>query len=278
MNGPDGKPTKPDDDFEPLAPVRPSHADPFGELSPELRDRIRRASEDHQKWEDDPANTDEAKFWLEVPFRETKLKAMKVQAENVAAPDAVALAMRNAMLFHIDKAIDALRKDEEEVRSALPAKKKATLEQVRRRWDRRDSIAAGLIAAEHVQGRAERSRVPAVVDVQPAGVLGSVVNQSDVRSQDTPQSAPLALIPSHADRPKATIPALAEWFRGRVATWPDTEAAPSEPDDVRAAIYHFAPGLTRDEVRTIRRVATPCQWRRQGRRKPWGDVKPKSAE
>jgi hypothetical protein len=132
--------------------------------------------------------------------------------------------------------------------------------------------------ARQVHGLAEHSQAPAGLDAQPADVLGSVVDQRGVRAEDAPQSAPLALVPSDADRPKATISALTEWFRVRVATWPDIEAAPSEPNDVRAAIDYFAPGLTRDEVRTIRGDATPSQWRKQGRRKPWGNVKPTSAE
>jgi hypothetical protein len=43
MNGPDGKPTKPDDDFEPLAPaLEPWFEKKFAELPAELQERITR--------------------------------------------------------------------------------------------------------------------------------------------------------------------------------------------------------------------------------------------
>jgi hypothetical protein len=93
---------------------------------------------------------------------------MKVQAQNVDAPDAVALAMRNAMLFHIDEAIAALPKDEEEVRSALPAKSRATLERVRRRWGERDLRSAGISIMEQTQGLDGLLRAPAGGDAHPA--------------------------------------------------------------------------------------------------------------
>jgi hypothetical protein len=83
--------------------------------------------------------------------------------------------------------------------------------------------------------------------------------------------------PSPSIRPKATVPALTKWFEDRVAAWPDTVPAPSERVDVAAAFDHFAPGLSRDDVRSVRVTATPRQWRTQGPRRPWGDVKPNTA-
>jgi hypothetical protein len=83
----------------------------------------------------------EAEFWFEVPFREPKLRALRVQAQNIPVASATDLALRNAMIFHIDEAIDALPRDEAEVRSALPAELKG--EKVRRRWKDADKLAEG---------------------------------------------------------------------------------------------------------------------------------------
>jgi hypothetical protein len=160
-----GKPTSPDDGFEPLAPaLEKLFRKKFAKLPAELQERItsdrasawlvldwdvstpgqRRSMAQQRDCGADPANKDVADFWFEVPFRKAELETKKVQAQNVAAPDAVALAMRNTMLFYIDEAIDALPKDEEEVRSALPAKSKATVERVRKRWTELDKRALGL--------------------------------------------------------------------------------------------------------------------------------------
>ena len=65
------------DDLKPRIPaiitVRtcepPPQNDPLDGASQEFRDRIRRQREAQQEWDDDPANSDEAEFWLEVPFR-----------------------------------------------------------------------------------------------------------------------------------------------------------------------------------------------------------------
>jgi hypothetical protein len=48
------------------------------------------------------------------------------------------------MRFHIDEAIEALPKEEDEVRSALPADLEATIENVRERWKARGRRADGV--------------------------------------------------------------------------------------------------------------------------------------
>jgi hypothetical protein len=147
-----------DDGPEPLLPPTltnsscnqlspPTVSNPFGGSSQELQDKIQRQREEKRVWNDDPADKDEGDFWFEVPFRKRNLEAKKLLTRNAAAPDAVALATRNVMLFRIDEAIDALPKDEEEVRSALPAKMKATIEQIRSRWKALDELQAVLIPA-----------------------------------------------------------------------------------------------------------------------------------
>jgi hypothetical protein len=75
---------------------------------------------------------------------------------------------------------------------------------------------------------------------------------------------------SATTRPKPSNQAVREWIRGRVAGWPDEEAAPTEDEDFEAAKSHFGDGLTRAEFRIVREEGTPQAWRKQGRRKPWG--------
>jgi hypothetical protein len=71
-------------------------------------------------------------------------------------------------------------------------------------------------------------------------------------------------------KPTPTDAAVRQWFRDRVAGWPDDKAAPSEDEDWHAAAAHFALGLTRDEIRLVREAETPEAWRKKGRRRPWG--------
>jgi hypothetical protein len=74
-------------------------------------------------------------------------------------------------------------------------------------------------------------------------------------------------------KPKPTDLAVRQWMRYHVASWPNDKPAPSEDDDWDAVQQHFAPGLSRDEFRNVRREETPPGWRKQGPRKPWGQVK-----
>jgi hypothetical protein len=66
-------------------------------------------------------------------------------------------------------------------------------------------------------------------------------------------------------------------MRERVAGWPDSEPAPDEEADFAAVGALFSPGLTRDEFRLVRNEETPPQWRTQGRRRAWGQVKKSAA-
>ena len=72
---------------------------------------------------------------------------------------------------------------------------------------------------------------------------------------------------------KPTNSAVRQWMRNRVASWPNDKPAPPESDDWDAVQQHFAPGLSRDEFRNVRSELTPPEWRKQGPRKPWGQVK-----
>jgi hypothetical protein len=75
------------------------------------------------------------------------------------------------------------------------------------------------------------------------------------------------------NKPKPMNPAVRQWWRERVASWPDDTSTPSEGDDWDAVQQHFAPGLSRDDFRKLRREETPPEWRKQGPRKPLGQVK-----
>jgi hypothetical protein len=72
---------------------------------------------------------------------------------------------------------------------------------------------------------------------------------------------------------KPTNRAVRQWMRDRVASWPNDKPAPSESDDWDAVQQHFAPELSRDEFRNVRKSETPPEWRKQGPRKPWGQLK-----
>ena len=163
-----------DGSFESLAAARPSLADPCGELSPKLLGRIWRASAAQRKWDDDPANKDERDFWWDVGARYFKLKMKADELKVVPAVGAQAVAARNHEQRLIKAERIALKEDEREVRSAAPTELRVMIEQVRRRWDKRDSIAAGLIAAEQVQGLAEQSQAPTGVSAQTAAGSGKV--------------------------------------------------------------------------------------------------------
>ena len=80
--------------------------------------------------------------------------------------------------------------------------------------------------------------------------------------------------------PKATNRAILQKMRERLESWPDDQPAPNEEDDFAAISAFFAPGsLSRDEFRLVRTddSVVPPEWRKQGPRRPWKKVKPKSA-
>jgi hypothetical protein len=94
--------------------------------------------------------------------------------------------------------------------------------------------------------------------------------QSELR-----QAEQLRPVADAMGRPPATDNAVRAEMRARVAGWPDGERAPDEEADFEAVSKNFAPGsLSRDDFRIVRRQETPDEWRKQGRRRPWGQAKP----
>jgi len=92
-------------------------------------------------------------------------------------------------------------------------------------------------------------------------------------ANDAQQATPIAevVVPM---RPRPTVAEVRRWFADRVANWPDDQPAPSEKMDWEAASRHFGDGLRRDQdFRPIREAATPLEWRKQGKRLPWGKVR-----
>ena len=165
MNGPDGKPTKPDDDFEPLVPALEEWFEKeFAELPIELQERIthdrhagmlaplwdgttpnrRRSMAQQRDCANDPANKDEREFGWDAEDRYSELE--RIERELKVVP-AVGMAARNYEQRLIKAERIALKEDEREVRSAPPTELRATIERVRRRWDERLLRLAGLIAA-----------------------------------------------------------------------------------------------------------------------------------
>jgi hypothetical protein len=74
--------------------------------------------------------------------------------------------------------------------------------------------------------------------------------------------------------PRATDRAVRQAMRERIAGWPDSKPAPDEEADFLAISAKFAPGsLSRDDFRIVRRDETPPEWRTQGPRRPWGQIR-----
>lgn len=99
-------------------------------------------------------------------------------------------------------------------------------------------------------------------------------------SENAPTDAPTALAnaaPSttvvKAARPKPTHAALRTWFHDRVARWPDDRPPPSEAIDWCDARAFFGDGLTRADFRPVRVLNVPPEWKANGPRKPWGQLK-----
>ena len=95
----------------------------------------------------------------------------------------------------------------------------------------------------------------------------------EIATLRAPAKKPLALT-----KPRPTNPVIRQWMRNRVASWPDDKPAPSEGDDWDAVQQHFATGLSREEFRKVRSAETPSEWRKQGPRKPWGQIKNKNCD
>jgi hypothetical protein len=65
----------------------------------------------------------------------------------------------------------------------------------------------------------------------------------------------------------------------RWETWPDDKPAPTEAQEFAAAKLEFDENsFSRLDFRLIREQETPVAWRRQGKRKPWGEVKKAAGE
>ena len=69
-------------------------------------------------------------------------------------------------------------------------------------------------------------------------------------------------------KPKPMNQAVIAGMQNRVKNWPVNQPPPSEAVDWEAAQAHFAPGLSREELRAVRKAKTPPEWRKQGRRGP----------
>lgn len=74
-------------------------------------------------------------------------------------------------------------------------------------------------------------------------------------------------------RPQPTNPAVSAWLRARVERWRDDLPPPNAEVDFTAMKKHFAPDLARDDFLTLRNDVVPAAWRRQGKRRPWGELK-----
>jgi hypothetical protein len=165
MNGPNGKPTKPDNDFEPLAPaLEKRFGKKFARLPAKLRKRItrdrraamlallwdgttpgrQRSMAQQWVWESDPANKDEGDFWWDVGARYCEVKLREDELKIVPAIGAQAVAARNHEQRLIEGERTALKEDVREVRSVDPTELRATIERVRRRWDERALRSAGM--------------------------------------------------------------------------------------------------------------------------------------
>ena len=70
----------------------------------------------------------------------------------------------------------------------------------------------------------------------------------------------------------ATDRKVRRWMRYRVEHWPSDKPAPTQECDLAEAQKAF-PGLSRDELRLVRESEAPPEWRRQGPRRLWGEVR-----
>jgi hypothetical protein len=197
--------------FELLTQSPPSPGDPFGGMSLELQERIRRKREERRAWENDPDNKEEDEFWWDVGDRGFELKMREDELKDVPATDAQAVAARNQEQRRIKAERIALKEDEREVRSAAPTEMLTTIERVRRRWDERDKIAGGLIAPEQGQDLAEHSQAPTSTNPRMTGAPGrptksmDLIKAEQVRRQNNAESQP---------KLKKEATALEAWLKG----------------------------------------------------------------
>ncbi len=136
-------------------------------------------------------------------------------------------------------------------------------------WPYGGGVKAPDAAALFMQPGPASDALPTFPPPEPAATAGAPPPIPPVGGVVPPSKAPLLPIP--------TDPAVRQWMRDRVNGWPDDKPAPSESKDLGAVFAYFAPGLTRDEFRLVRKGETPPEWRTQGRRPPWGEAKRQSA-
>ena len=115
-------------------------AGPFGKLSPELRERIRRDSAERRNWENDPANEVEGDFWFAVAAREADFQ---VRINRLKLGPIADMAKHDERLDILDGELTALKEDEAEVDQADPAERLTVMERVKSRWKERDGARAG---------------------------------------------------------------------------------------------------------------------------------------
>jgi len=98
-------------------------------------------------------------------------------------------------------------------------------------------------------------------------------------SNEAPPVAAASPPTPHDVRPKPSDRQVRRWFKERVASWPDNLRAPTEMEDWTAVRQHFGAAISRtDEFRLVRRQETPTEWRKQGPRRLWGQVKPSARQ
>ena len=65
---------------------------------------------------------------------------------------------------------------------------------------------------------------------------------------------------------RPTDPAVTDWYRQRVANWPEGRASPSVNDDWADAKHDLPLEPSRDQIAAIRQQLAPAAWKKRGRR------------
>lgn len=79
------------------------------------------------------------------------------------------------------------------------------------------------------------------------------------------QPAPLP-VATTVKRKRPSDKEVREWYRQRVASWPEGKPPPTEKADLEAVQRQFGSTLTRDEFRIVRKGEAPEHWRKPGPR------------
>lgn len=109
-----------------------------------------------------------------------------------------------------------------------------------------------------------------------SGKIPSAASPPEQRHEQSERSALAVERPeataTHPE-PQWTDEAAAQWFKERVREWRRDLPPPTEPEDLAAAEAYFVKGnVIRKNFRKLRTDNTPPVWRRQGPRRPWGDL------